>query len=96
MDAKYSGVVFDIEETAGDVNELIKSFQGIFAECKKMNLEVGVTTSYSGPYQTEKPEDAALFVKSWASDPNIDFMSPQMYTDGAEKKPQLHEQKACL
>ena len=26
VDAKYSGVVFDIEETAGDVHELIKSF----------------------------------------------------------------------
>ena len=87
VDAKYSGVVFDIEETAGDVHELIKSFKKIFAECKKLNLEVGVTTSYSGPYQTDKPEDAALFVQSWAQDPNIDFMSPQMYTDGAEKKP---------
>lgn len=59
-------MVFDIEETAGDAHELIKSFQQIFAKCKRRNLEVGVTTSYSGPYETDKPEDAALFVQSWA------------------------------
>ena len=35
----------------------------------------------------DSPEDAVLFVKSWVSDPNIDAISPQLYTDGNESSP---------
>ena len=49
IDAKYSGIVFDVEYAEGDEKGLISSFQSVFKECKKLNLEVIVTMSHSAP-----------------------------------------------
>ena len=82
MDAKYSGIVFDIEVADGDGPPLIDAFQSLFQECKHLNLEVGITMSHSAPFETDTPEIAANLVKSWTQDKNVDFISPQLYSSG--------------
>lgn len=47
--------------------------------------------SHSAPYQTDTPEDAVAFVKAWCADPNVDILSPQLYSSGTERSPDFTE-----
>jgi len=76
--SKYDGVAFDIEE--GDAN-LSGPFSSAFAACKAKGLKVLVTVSHSAPYGVD---DAAALMAGFFPDPNIDFLSPQLYTSGYE------------
>ena len=79
--AGYTGICFDVEE--GDAN-LASNFKDAFAACKRAGLKVLVTTSHSAPYGIA---DASTLLNSWVTDPNIDILSPQLYTSGIETAP---------
>lgn len=79
--AGYDGICFDVEEAEGGLKT---SFAAAFAAAKTKGLSVFVTTSHSAPYGAP---DGATLVRSWISDTNIDFISPQLYTKGTEQEP---------
>jgi len=56
-------------------------FQQSFAACKSKGLLVLVTISHSQPYGIS---DAVTLMKSILADPNVDYLSPQLYTTGNE------------
>lgn len=87
--SEYNGVMFDVEEVVGNEAVMVPAFATAFAACKAYGLRVGVTTSHSAPYQTDSPADAVALVKAWVADPNIDFISPQLYSNGQEAAPEL-------
>lgn len=74
----YDGIAYDVEE--GD-SGLALAFQKSFAAAKARNFKVLVTVSHSAPYGIG---DAPGLMQSFFSDPNIDYLSPQLYTDGDE------------
>eukprot|EP00798_Chlamydomonas_sp_ICE-L_P016845 gene16845-23125_t len=74
----YAGIVFDIEE--GD-SGLATAFANAFAATKAKGLKVLVTVSHSAPYGIP---DAAVLMRSFFPNTNIDIISPQMYTFGTE------------
>jgi len=74
----YNGICYDIEE--GDGN-LAAAFATSFANAKKNNLMVFITVSHSAPYGV--PDKVAL-MNSFFSNPNVDIISPQLYTSGSE------------
>lgn len=90
--AGYDGVCYDVEELSGDC---VAAFTQSFAACKAAGLKVLVTTSHSAPYKTDRPSDAVALVKSWVSDPNIDILSPQLYSSGEERRPDFAETDNC-
>lgn len=77
--AGYEGICFDVEECDAG---LAGAFSGAFAAAKAQGLKVFVTTSHSAPYGCP---DGAELVAAWLKDENLDFVSPQMYTSGAER-----------
>eukprot|EP00729_Bicosta_minor_P004956 gene4956-4683_t len=93
--AGYGGVMFDAEEVIGDAASVVGAFKAAFAACKSAGLKVGVTTSHSAPYATDTPEVAVALVKAWAVDPNVDVLSPQLYSSGQESSPEFDETSAC-
>jgi len=56
-------------------------FQQSFAACKSKGLLVFVTISHSQPYGIS---DAAALMKGIIADPNVDYLSPELYTTGNE------------
>ncbi len=76
----YQGVAFDIETGAA---ELADGFKGAFAAAKAAGLQVLVTVSHSAPFGIS---DASTLMMSLLADANIDYISPQLYTDGTEDK----------
>ena len=74
----YDGICYDIEE--GD-SGLSQAFSTSFAIAKQYNYIVFVTTSHSAPYGITDKVD---LMKSFISNPNIDILSPQLYTSGSE------------
>ncbi|WP_413203571.1 LysM peptidoglycan-binding domain-containing protein [Rhodospirillum sp. A1_3_36] len=74
----YQGIAYDVEE--GD-SGLSAAFQTSFATAKAKGLFVLVTISHSAPYGIH---DAPTLMESFFADPNIDFLSPQLYTRGNE------------
>lgn len=76
--AGYDGIVYDIEE--GDAG-LTNAFTSNFAAAKSMGYRVLVTVSHSAPYGIS---DAASLMRSFFTDNNIDYLSPQLYTSGTE------------
>ena len=78
MLSDYAGIAFDIEE--GDAG-LTTSFRQLFAIAKQNDLQVMVTVSHSAPYGVP---DAATMMRAFFKDTNIDFIAPQLYTDGDE------------
>ena len=74
----WNGIVYDVEE--GD-SGLAGAFASSFANAKSNGLSVLVTISHSEPYDIP---DAANLMKSFFSNPNIDYISPQLYTQGTE------------
>ena len=87
-DAGFAGVCFDIEETDGE-SELISAFERSFAALQRSGLGVMVTTSRSGPYRASSEEARIGLVKSWIKSDDIQFLSPQLFTMGAESAPEL-------
>jgi hypothetical protein len=74
----YSGIVYDIEE--GD-SGLASAFKDSFAAAKAKGLKVLVTISNSAPYGIS---DAGSLMRSFLSNSNIDYISPQLYESGEE------------
>jgi len=75
----YDGIAYDVEEGAAGLASL---FGQSFAAAKARRFKVLVTVSHSAPYGMS---DAALLMQSFFADPNIDFLSPQLYTSGNEQ-----------
>ena len=48
-----------------------------------------VTTSHSAPYSAQTDEIRIGFVESWVNSDDIDVISPQLYTSGAEGTPEF-------
>lgn len=80
--ASYVGIAYDIEE--GDPG-LSAAFAGSFKAAQEKGLKVLVTISHSAPYGIS---DAHDLMQSFFADPNIDFLSPQLYTTGSETQNQ--------
>ncbi len=76
--AGYDGIAYDVEE--GEPG-LETAFGDSFATAKKMGYQVLVTVSHSAPYGIT---DASTLMQSFFTDPNIDYLSPQLYTTGTE------------
>jgi len=76
--AGYAGIAWDIEE--GDAG-LSGPFAQAFIACRAAGLKNLVTISHSAPYGVP---DAAILMAGFFPDPNIDYISPQMYTTGYE------------
>ena len=76
--AAYDGVAYDIEEGAAGLSAL---FQQSFAACKSKGLLVLVSVPKSQPYGIS---DAETLMQSIIADPNVDYLSPQLYTNGTE------------
>lgn len=74
----YNGIAYDIEE--GDSN-MEDAFRQSFAAAKATGLKVLVTVRHSAPYRIG---DAVNLMRSFFSSSNIDILSPQLYTTGAE------------
>jgi hypothetical protein len=95
IDAGYSGIVYDVEETVGSSLDLITAFKKSFSAAKQLGLATVVTTSHSAPYQTSSPQDAVDLVSSWVLDNNLDVISPQLYSSGLETAPELDATASC-
>lgn len=87
--------MFDAEEVVGAAADVVPAFAAAFKACKAASLKVGVTISHSAPYQTDSPAVAVALVRAWAADPNIDILSPQLYSSGQEPAPQFDETASC-
>lgn len=74
----WAGIVFDIE--LGDAG-LAGGFANAFAVAKARGLRVIVTVSHSAPYDIP---DAAPLMRSILANPNVDIISPQLYSTGSE------------
>jgi len=95
ISAGYGGVMYDVEEVTGPHADVITAFANSFQAVKNAGLMVAVTTSHSAPYHTDTPAGAAEIVKAWASDANVDILSPQLYTSGLESSPDYAETDSC-
>lgn len=93
--AGFQGVMYDVEEVVGPSSTMSNLFAESFAAVKRAGLIVAVTTSHSAPYQCDTPQDAVDILKAWCADPNIDVISPQLYSTGREGKPELAETNFC-
>lgn len=76
--AGYDGVAYDVEEGEAGLETL---FAQSFAAAKAKGYKVLVTVSHSAPYGIS---DAATLMQKFFADPNIDYLSPQLYTTGEE------------
>lgn len=75
----YDGIAYDVEEGSADLALL---FSHSFAAAKANGYKVLVTISHSAPYGIS---DANTLMQSFFADPNIDYLSPQLYTTGEER-----------
>ncbi len=78
--AGYGGIVYDIEEGDSGLSSVFKSS---FKAAKASGLKVLVTVSNTAPYGIS---DAGALMRSFFSDSNIDYLSPQLYESGEETK----------
>lgn len=76
--AGYQGIAYDIEEGSAG---LASAFALSFAAAKAKGFQVLVTVSHSAPYGIS---DAATLMQSFFANPDIDILSPQLYTTGQE------------
>ncbi|MDX8399778.1 MAG: LysM peptidoglycan-binding domain-containing protein [Gallionellaceae bacterium] len=76
--AGYDGIAYDVEEGDSGLESL---FSESFAAAKANGYKVLVTVSHSAPYGIS---DASDLMQSFFADPNIDYLSPQLYTTGEE------------
>lgn len=85
----YSGIIFDVEycETSG----LYNSFASVFQAAKNKQMKVIISVGHSGNITdiTSGEQDLDL-MNSFLSDPNVDYLSPQLYSNGNEDPPQYN------
>jgi hypothetical protein len=80
--AGWDGLCFDVEVCTPNI-DLIKPFADCFAKCKAAGLMVIVTMSHLVPWGcVAGPGQGMNLVNSWIKDPNVDYISPQLYTEG--------------
>ena len=78
----YAGVSYDIEMVSSTAGELVDDFAEMLKATKDAGLGTMITTAWSGPLQA----DGYKYTTAWASDPNLDYLSPQIYS-GMMKAP---------
>ncbi|CAK0799420.1 unnamed protein product [Prorocentrum cordatum] len=93
--AGYAGVIFDVEVAVGTNDALVSGFTSASQTLTSKGLQVGVTTSHSGPVEVSGGADAATLVKCWVADPNMAVLSPQLYTTGEEDTPDFDTTASC-
>jgi len=93
--AGFAGVMYDVEEVDGPSSTMAPLFAKSFVAMRNAGLIVAVTTSHSAPYACDTPQDAVDILKAWCADPNIDIISPQLYSTGREGTPELLETNSC-
>ncbi len=74
----WDGIAYDVEE--GDAG-LAGAFSTSFSNAKANGLIVLVTVSRAQPYGIS---DGPALMKSFFTNSNIDYLSPQLYTSGSE------------
>jgi hypothetical protein len=74
----YTGIAYDIEEGESGLSAL---FTAAFAATKARGMTCIVTVSHSAPYAMV---DAATVMRAIFADPNVDYLSPQLYSTGYE------------
>jgi len=80
--AGWDGLCFDVEVCIYNIN-FIDMFSTCFANCKAAGLIVYVTTSHTDPYDCQTGTGQGIdLINAWITDPNIDFISPQLYSLG--------------
>jgi hypothetical protein len=78
----WTGVCFDIEVCPVGVS-FVNQFTDCFAKCKAAGLKVLVTMSHIVPYDCKTGDGQGMdLVNSWINDSNIDYISPQLYSQG--------------
>ncbi len=61
----------------------VNQFADCFAKCKAAGLKVLVTMSHLVPYSCQTGSGQGMdLVNEWIQDSNIDYISPQLYTQG--------------
>ena len=88
--AGFTGICFDIEAVDGR-DELIAAFEETFARCRNAGVQVFITTSHSAPYESVPDKTRFDIVDAWAKSDNVDYFSPQLYTQGSESTPDFTE-----
>lgn len=83
--AAYHGIAFDVEECAS--NGLEGAFGQAMGAAKGKGLAVLVTTSHAAPYGCG---DAQTLMRSFFNSPNVNIISPQLYTTGSESAPDFN------
>ncbi len=76
--AGYDGIAYDIEDATFGIHE---DFSESFKAVKAAGFKVLVSVSHSAPYGAP---DAGYLMGCLLDDENVDFMSPQLYTNGDE------------
>jgi len=80
--SQYQGLAIDLEECYE--TGLAPSFLAVTAAAKAAGMETMVTISHSAPYGCEDKVD---LMRAVFADSNTDYLSPQLYTSGAESEP---------
>lgn len=78
----WAGIVLDVEECFE--SGLSEPFGALLRAAKTAGLGTMVTTSHSAPY---KCTDAKALMESFFVSDHCDYLSPQLYAGGTEKKP---------
>ncbi len=82
--AGWDGLCFDVEICPPDIS-FVEAFKNCFAKCKKAGLIVFVTMSHLVPYACKTGAGQGTdLVNASIADPNVDYISPQLYTKGDE------------
>lgn len=80
--AGWDGLCFDVEVCSPNI-DFIKPFTDCFAKCKAAGLMVIVTMSHLTPWSCQTGTGQGMnLVNAWINDKNIDYISPQLYTQG--------------
>jgi hypothetical protein len=78
----WDGICFDVEVCTPNVS-FVEAFAKCFTNCKDAGLKVLVTMSHTNPYQCQTGIGQGMdLVNAWIKDTNIDYISPQLYTQG--------------
>ena len=86
----YSGIIFDVEYC--DTSGLYASgFKPVFAAAKNKQLTVIISVGHSGNITDISGGQDIDLMTSFLSDPNVDYLSPQLYSNGNENPPQYNE-----
>jgi hypothetical protein len=80
--AGWDGLCFDVEVCTPNI-DFVKLFADCFAKCKAAGLMVIVTMSHLVPWSCQQGSGQGMnLINAWINDKNIDYISPQLYTQG--------------